>query len=80
MHTDPKQEAQMAEDAGLTGIPEEAVETPRVLTPSVPAHVLTPSVQTPPQGPVLKPTPAKQDKLDLERSAGEGMTAPPSNP
>ena len=68
MHN-PKHEAQMTEDAGLTGISEHAPSTVN------PQHLPTPA-----QGPVVKPTPAKQDKLDLERSAGEGMTAPPSNP
>lgn len=29
---------------------------------------------------IPRPTPSRQENLDLERSAGEGMTAPPSDP
>lgn len=68
MHNDPKRDAQKTEDAGLTAVPEVAPST------------VNPSIQTPPQPSTPKPTPSRQDKLDLERSAGEGMTAPPSNP
>ena len=68
MHNDPKRDAQQTEEAGLTAIPEVAPST------------LNPSIQTPPQPASPKPTPSRQDKLDLERSAGEGMTAPPSTP
>lgn len=78
MHTDPKRDAQRTEDAGLTGLSEEApsVTSP---SPSMPG-IGTPSVPTPPQGPVRPATPSRQDRLDLERSAGEGMIAPPSKP
>ena len=71
MHSDPKRDAQKTEEAGLNGVPEEA---PSTMNPSMP------SVQTPAQGPVRPPTPSRQDRLDLERSAGEGMTAPASKP
>lgn len=70
MHNDPKRDAQKTEEAGFTGISEEA---PSVANPSIE------SVRTPPQGPVVPPRPSKQDKLDLERSSGEGMTGPTSN-
>lgn len=65
MHTNPKRDAQKTEEAGLTSISESA---PSTVNPSIPR----PSVP--------QPTPSRQEKLDLERSAGEGMTAPPSNP
>ena len=61
----PKRDAQKTEEAGLTGVSEEA---PSTATPSIPE----PSIP--------KPTPSRLDKLDLERSSGEGMTAPPSTP
>lgn len=73
MPNDPKRDAQKTEEAGLLGVHEEA---PSIANPSVP----NPSVKTPPQGPVTAPRPSKQDRLDLERSSGEGMTGPTSNP
>jgi hypothetical protein len=66
MHTDPKRDAQKVEDAGLLGVPEEA-----------PSKI--PTKPLPPQAPVTQPRPSLQDRLDLERSAGEGMV-PHSNP
>lgn len=78
MHSDPKRDAQRTEDAGYNGLPE---ETPSVVnpSPSMPG-ISMPNLPTPPQGPMRPPTPSRQDRLDLERSAGEGMTAPPSKP
>jgi hypothetical protein len=76
MHTDPKRDAQKTEDAGFMSVPQEA---PSVTNPPVVNPALE-SVRTPPQGPVRPPTPSKQDRLDLERSSGEGMVAPESNP
>lgn len=70
MPNDPKRDAQKTEDAGFLAVPEEA---PSVTNPLE-------SVKTPPLGPVTPPRPSKQDRLDLERSAGEGMTGPTSNP
>ncbi|MFO0738824.1 MAG: hypothetical protein U0270_23195 [Labilithrix sp.] len=70
MHHDPKRDAQKTEEAGFTGLSEEA---PSVANPSID------SVKTPPQGPVTQPRPSKQDRLDLERSSGEGMTPPTSD-
>ncbi len=72
MHNDPKRDAQKTEDAGLTGLHEEA--------PSVASPPPLDSLRTPPQGPVPPPRPSKQDRLDLERSAGEGMIGPSSSP
>jgi hypothetical protein len=71
MPNDPKRDAQKTEDAGLLGVHEEA---PSIANPAME------SVQTPPQGPVTPPRPSKQDRLDLERSSGEGMTGPTSSP
>ncbi|MBX3229022.1 MAG: hypothetical protein KIT84_01690 [Labilithrix sp.] len=68
MHTNPKRDAQKTEEAGLTGVPEDAPST------------VNPSIATPPQPSAPRPTPSRQDRLDLERSSGEGMTPPPSNP
>jgi hypothetical protein len=70
MPIDPKRDAQATEEAGFMGISQEA---PSVANPRID------SVRTPPQGPVVPPRPSKQDNLDLERSAGEGMTAPTSD-
>lgn len=73
MPNDPKRDAEKTEEAGLLGMHEEA---PSIANPSLPS----PSVTTPPQGPLTAPRPSKQDRLDLERSSGEGMTGPTSNP
>ena len=92
MHPDPKRDAQKTEEAGLQAEPEEA---PSVAKPDAPGEEgietareqqqqqqqqKLPKQPTPQQKPVA-PTPARprQDSLDLQRAAGEGMTAPPSN-
>ena len=83
MHPDPKRDAQMAEEAGLQAEPEEA---PSVAKPDAPGEegIEAAREQERQQQQSKKPQPKqnvprpRQDSLDLQRAAGEGMTAPPS--
>jgi hypothetical protein len=69
MPTNPKRDAQVAEDAGLLAVSEDAPSEANILS--------SPAPET------RRATPLslrRQDRLDRERAAGEGMTAPPSHP
>jgi len=77
MHSDPKQDAQKAEEAGLTAQP---IVPPSVAKPdeqSIDAAVEKEKALK--KKAARHPSPQSQDRLDLERAAGEGMP-PPSHP
>jgi len=86
MHPDPKRDAQKAEEAGLQAEPEEA---PSVAKPDAPGEEGIEAAREQQQRQERaeksqKPNPPspvrpRQDSLDLQRAAGEGMAAPPSN-
>ncbi len=89
MHPDPKRDAQKAEEAGLQAEPEEA---PSVAKPDAPGEEGIEAAreqerrqqqeQQQQKGSKAEPKPnivrPRQDSLDLQRAAGEGMAPPPS--
>jgi hypothetical protein len=91
MQRDPKRDAQMVEDAGLTAEP---VEQVNVANPdAISEHGIEAATEQSKAEPDEKPQEgrripipfengraSRQDKLDRERAAGEGMPPPPSNP
>lgn len=87
MHRDPKHDAQIAEDAGLTA---EASVAPSVAKPDVGDKGIEAAIAQQKQNDKVEagkeaaksPPPAPKpslDRLDKERAASEGM-APPSSP
>ncbi|MBX3201173.1 MAG: hypothetical protein KF850_04580 [Labilithrix sp.] len=77
MHSDPKRDAQKTEEAGLNAEPLAA--PPSVAKPDAPGEegIETAREQAPP---TKKDAPRpRQDSLDRERAAGEGMPAPSSD-
>ncbi len=87
MHTNPKLEAQMVEEAGLTAEP---LAVPSVAKPDLAdktieaAQLVEQENNVQPKKPAPTPGsgafPKAPSKQDLDRSEGEGMTAPPSSP
>ena len=87
MHRNPKREAQIVEDLGLTAEPD---TTPSVTNPAAPGEegIETAAAKerelelkqksAPEKDRPREPAPSL-DRLDRERAAGEGMT-PPTNP
>ncbi len=85
MHTNPKLEAQMVEEAGLTAEPlaVPSVAKPDVADKTIEAAQLVEkekTLQPKTPSPGAGALPAAPSKQDLDRSEGEGMTAPPSSP
>jgi hypothetical protein len=72
MPRDPKRDAQKTEDAGLTA-PHE--ETPSVAGLDAPGEE---GIEAAEEKARAEQRRKRQDSLDRERAAGEGMTAPPS--
>lgn len=68
MHPNPKREAQKTEDAGFTAKP---LVTPRVTKKDAPGKSGTEQGSAD----ASRPRP-RQDSLDLQRAADEGMVAP----